>query len=226
MKNTNKRKSLFFLSSLSVAASIVAPTLISSSCSHDLPEISVSADSNKTFINEEGQLIIRGSANSFYELNSQSIFNPISIHDKKYKLFKEDGVTLNNQHEKDHVYKIKPNFDFLSFKNLTGPHDYRLFSFKYDELVANVPGVATRKKYYEHRNNPKAIFIMLYWITKTSEAAPNFESDIISPSRARFPQSRSTIEEAPWPFVRNISNELKGFWKDVTEPIVLIFEEE
>ncbi|MDI3349345.1 hypothetical protein [Mycoplasmopsis arginini] len=225
MKNKKSKKSILFLPSIGALTGIVAPMLVAASCSHELPELSISEDPKLTYVNDNGERIIKGSAKAFYKLNSQNVFNPISTHDSKYKLYTPDGK-LNNAHDSEHIYKIKPNFDFLVFKNLTGPHDYRLFSFRYDELVTNLPGVARRAKYSQYQYNPKAVFVMLYWIKKTAEAAPNFENDIISPSRSRFPYAGPSIEEAPWPFVRNISNSLKGFWQDVIEPLVLIFDKE
>ncbi|MGX9339817.1 MULTISPECIES: hypothetical protein [unclassified Mycoplasma] len=223
-KSKIKRKMLIF-SLLGSLGAILAPSVLSAACTFDLPVISIVDDPNFVSINEKGEKIIKKrSASSFYELNSKRLFNPISQFDDKYRLFTNDRK-LNNTHDTSHVYKIKPDFQFLKFANLSGQYDYRLFSFRYDELVANIPGAAI-PKYSQYKHNPKAVFIMLYWIRKNVEAAPNFINDVISPSKSRFPESRPEIEEAPWAFVRNTSPSLKGFWQDVTEPLVLLFEEE
>ncbi|BAP39418.1 hypothetical protein [Metamycoplasma canadense] len=225
MKKNSSKKILLTLSSIGAAVSIFSPILVAASCSHELPVLSISEDPKYSFINEKRERVIKGSAKEFYDLNTQFVFNPVNSNDKRYPLFINGKININNS-AKNEPYKIKPNFAFLKFDNLTPRYDYRLFSFTYDELVANLPGVSTRSKYAKYRNDPRAVFVVLYWVAKTSEAAPNFENDIIAPSRARFTNAPANIEEAPWPFLKDISNDLRGFWKDVIEPVVLIFERE
>ncbi|AZZ65731.1 hypothetical protein DMC14_002995 [Metamycoplasma phocicerebrale] len=226
MQNNKYKKALLALSAISTSIAIAAPSMVAASCSHDLPDINISLDSNYTFLNKDGERVIKGSAKTFYETNSKFIFNPVASTDKTYRLFKSN-LEINNTHDPNHIYEIKPLFHFLNFKNLTGPYDYRLFSFRYDDLVANIPGVASKSKYTKYQYNSKAVFIVLYWVQKTTEAALNFDADIIAPSKAIFTETSSyPIEEAPWPFLRDISPKLKGFWKDASEPLVLLFEEE
>lgn len=226
--NKRHKTNSIILPMLATFLTMSAPITVAASCTHEKPVVTISSNSNHTFLNKNGERIIKGSASEFFNTNRSGIFNPIDSSDRFYHILRKDNNQLiNDVHDKNHKYKIKGNFDFLNFENLSAPYSYRIYSFRYDELVKNIPGVATRKKYYEHRNNPKAVYIVLYWTLKTNEAAPNFVSDIITPSAARLgiqfnPELK---EEAPWPFVKGILAN-NNFWKNVIEPVVLIFDKE
>ncbi|PZW00577.1 hypothetical protein [Metamycoplasma auris] len=225
--NNKYRKISFSLPFIGASASLLSPLVLAATCSYDKPTISISEDSRHSYLNKKGERIIKGSALEFYNTNRQGVFNPIDSSDKFYKIFKDHNQNaLNATHDPNHKPKIKGNFEFLKFNNLTAPYSYRIYSFRYPELVANIPGVAKRKKYTDYKNNPKAVYIVLYWTSKINEAPSNWVSDIVSRSAAHLnvgfsPERR---EEAPWPFVRGIIN--NEFWKNIIEPVVLIFDKE
>ncbi|ENY69365.1 Hypothetical protein, predicted lipoprotein [Metamycoplasma auris 15026] len=226
MNNKYKKLSLC-LPFLGAVTATLSPLVLAATCGYDRPTISIKEDSKYSYINENNERIIKGSASEFYNTNRSGVFNPIDPSDPFYSIFKDNNPNvLNNKHNQEHKPKIKGNFEFLKFNNLTAPHSYRIYSFKYPELVTNIPGVATRKKYTDYKNNPKAVYIVLYWIEKSNEAAPNWVRDIVSPAAAHLnvPYSADRKEEAPWPFVKGIISQ--ETWKNITEPVVLVFDKE
>ncbi|WP_205851429.1 hypothetical protein [Mycoplasma enhydrae] len=216
------------LNAIITGAALVIPAVAVVSCAHAKPYISLSEDDEYTTVIDNVR-VAKGSAKDFYDLNTTRLFNPISGEDKFYKLYLPDGSRLNNRHDTNHKFQLKESFKFLKLDNLTGAYSYRVFSFKYDDLVENIPGVATKSKYTKHKNNTKAVYIVLYWVDKTKEAAPNWKEKILEPSKTFFPEvaGPERLEEAPWAFKKGIiETNRRGFWEFVTEPLVVLFEEE
>ncbi|AXE60999.1 hypothetical protein DA803_02810 [[Mycoplasma] phocae] len=166
-----------------------------------------------------------------YKLSNKGL--PIPTEDEKLGKPIHD-FDVNNSFEEGHKYKLKDNFNFLELDNLSTRYDYRIFSFTWAEFEHFFPYASSYRSYSKHSNNPKALFLVLYWILKTNEAAPNARKEITDPStlglirqsNGRGYPSNYPPEEAPLPYFPGIiSGRSNYFWKDATDPIVVIFED-
>lgn len=120
---------------------------------------------------------------------------------------------------------------FLDFNNISPNYDFRVFSFTWEELINYFPATKNDSRYWPYRDNPRALFLVLYWTLKQNEAAPNWKSDFLDPSiesllaKGKNRNVNTSIEEAPWPFYKGIMKGNKdAFWSNASEPITAIFE--
>ncbi|WP_373438472.1 hypothetical protein [Metamycoplasma equirhinis] len=182
-----------------------------------------------------------GSAKEFNYAN-HAVSNPRAEEDPRYYIFQKDEhgnliKKINDETIKEGYKPIfKEIFQFLNIKNINEKYDYRIFSFTWKEFAENFSYAASKPRYKKYKNNPRALFVVCYWVLKRTEAAPNFkEAAKINETVSLFLTKSGNsdvkvngeiLEEAPWPFFPGILPGKNKFWKDVTDPIVVLFSED
>ncbi|QJG66412.1 hypothetical protein HGG64_01655 [Mycoplasma phocoeninasale] len=218
--------------------------------SYKVKKLKFDQDGKPIYIYEPGKKP-QGNEPQLYEIEFDSNGQPIREGDSfKYKIGKNglpiptdipekgrpiQAFDINNEYDSKHVYKLKEQFKFLNTVNFSGRYDYRIFSFTWKELSEFFPSAASYNSYRKYHDNPKALFLILYWILKSDEAAPNIQKEVTDPSvagLARISNGRGRpynfpIEEAPLPYFPGAiaSKGSTYFWKDAADPIVVIFEQ-
>ncbi|WP_373441194.1 hypothetical protein [Metamycoplasma equirhinis] len=218
----------------------LTPTL-SAAC-NIRPEITFTENTQNLY-KTKGYHVV-GSAKDFNYAN-HAVSNPRAEEDPRYYIFQKDehgnlikrnDFPVVNAETIKEGYKpiFKEIFQFLNIKNINEKYDYRIFSFTWKEFAENFSYAASKPRYKKYKDNPRALFVVCYWVLKLNEAAPNFkEAAQIDKTVSHFltksgnPEVTGDIlEEAPWPFFPGILPGKNKFWKDVTDPIVVLFSED
>ncbi len=221
----------------------LTPTL-SAAC-NIRPEITFTENAQNLY-KTKGYHVV-GSAKDFNYAN-HAVSNPRAEEDPRYYIFQyifqkdEHGNLIKkkvvNAETIKEGYKpiFKEIFQFLNIKNINEKYDYRIFSFTWKEFAENFSYAASKPRYKKYKDNPRALFVVCYWVLKLTEAAPDFkEKAQIDKTVSHFltksgnpdvEVNRDILEEAPWPFFPGILPGKNKFWKDVADPIVVLFSED
>ncbi|TPR53880.1 variable surface lipoprotein [Metamycoplasma neophronis] len=197
----------------------------------------------KYAVNEKGEPIYVTNAEGkiiYYKYREENGKKIILRNDRGYPIEAQsaaDGIPIqktiaNDEAPEDHVYQIIDMFKVFEIKSLSPKYDYRIFTFTWDQLTENFPATANDSRYRPYKNNKKALFAILYWNLKMNEMSVNWESDFVLPSIRALERIRpdvsiptAPLELVPWPYFKNIIGK-DQFWKNATEPVVLLFENE
>ncbi|MDC8901004.1 hypothetical protein PR249_01720 [Metamycoplasma hyosynoviae] len=72
--------------------------------------------------------------------------------------------------------KFKPLYsEILDFTNFSGQYQFRIYAFTSEELEKYYPS-AFNKKYWQYKNNNKALFLTIFYLSKTSLSVNNYVS--------------------------------------------------